>query len=255
MSIHLSGNNNWLRCLHPKSESVLRLFCFPPAGSGALFFRKWALADVFPEAEVYAICLPGRESRLREPLFTDIHLLVSALLPNMISYLDIPFLIVGHSLGAIVGFEVVNRLQNQGLPLPLKLFVSARQAPTTNLNTNELHLLPNSKLKEKLHLYAGTPVAVLQNDELMNLFLPIIRADLKMNETYNAGRGVQLDCPISAFAGLNDPVTSVSDVSRWAEHTKRSFELHTYPGGHFPTNEEIRLIMSIIEAEVKAEQR
>lgn len=251
MPVPLSDKDRWLKCFNPKPESAFRLFCCPPAGSGTLFFRNWALGDLFPEAEMHAICFPGRESRFREPLFTDINQLIDALLPNMLSYLDKPFLIFGHSLGAIIGFEIAHRLQSQDLPLPIKLFVSARQAPGVDLQNKGLHLLPDSELKEELRLYAGTPEAVLHDDGFMKLLLPIVRADLQMNETYNFVHRVQLDCPISAFAGLNDPVTSVSDVNCWAEHTKQEFKLHTYAGGHFPTRQEIISIMSIIKDETK----
>lgn len=245
-----SNSNLWLKCLNPRPNSGFRLFCFPPAGSGALFFRDWMLSDGFSEAEIYALCMPGRENRLKEPPLTSMEPLIESLLPNLVNYIDKPFLLFGHSLGAIIAFELTLQMQSQNLPLPIKLFVSARQAPGIQSSKERLHVLPDTVLKQRLSLYGGTPEPVLNNKCLMELFLPIIRADLRINETYSFKDKIRVKCPISGFAGVNDQMISASDVDRWKELTTEEFKLHTYKGGHFPSLHESRSMLNTIRAEV-----
>lgn len=250
MNSYSSDSNPWLKCLNPKPNSVFRLFCFPPAGSGALFFRNWMLSNTFSEAEIYALCMPGRENRLKEPPLTSMESLIEVLLPNLVNYLDKPFLMFGHSLGAIIAFELTLKMQNQNFPLPIKLFVSARQAPGIQPSKDRLHLLSDTALKRELRSYRGTPESVLNNKCLMELFLPIIRADLRLNETYSFNDKIRVRCPISGFAGESDPMISVSDVGRWKELTTKEFRLYTYTGGHFPSLYESGSILDTIRSEI-----
>ncbi|NEQ43483.1 MAG: thioesterase [Leptolyngbya sp. SIOISBB] len=249
MASYLRNEDLWLKCLNPKPDSIFRLFCFPPAGSGTLFFRDWMLSDIFPQAEVYALCMPGRESRIEEPLLTTMESLTEPLLPCLTNFLEKPFFMFGHSLGAIVALELTLQLQSQNFPLPRKLFVSARQAPSNQSSKKMLHSLSDSELQKELKLYGGTPDSVMNNKDLMSLFLPIIRADLKINETYSLKNGIRTRLPISAFAGQTDQVISVADVHQWERLTEEEFRLHTYPGGHFPSAHEKSSILEIIASD------
>lgn len=227
-----SQNSAWFRCFHPRPDSAFRLFCFPYAGAGASVFRSWA-QEAPTGIEVYGIQLPGREFRLREPLLTDVNAVVDAIAPEMADLLDKPFAIFGHSLGALIGFELTRRLQALSLPTPQRLFVSARQAPQVPLEGKQIHLLPEAELKAELRDYAGTPEVVLQDDSLMSLLLPVVRADIGMNETYQYVSELPISCPISAFAGLRDSKVRVASVEAWAEQTTEDFKLHCFDGNHF----------------------
>jgi medium-chain acyl-[acyl-carrier-protein] hydrolase len=221
------------------------LFCFPYAGSGASVFRPWSLQVASP-IEIYGIQLPGREYRLKEQPITDIKVLVEALMSALLPFLDRPFAIFGHSVGALIGFEVTRQLQRQSWPMPQRLFVSARQAPHWALSGKILHQLSDSALKEELRTYGGTPELVLQNHELMSLFLPVLRADLTINETYHYEVGKLLNCPISAFAGLQDTKVSIASVEAWAEHTTQAFHLRLFPGNHFFIKEETTALPKLL---------
>ncbi|PSR19681.1 putative thioesterase [filamentous cyanobacterium CCP3] len=240
-----SEKSPWLSCYSPKADADFRLLCFPYAGAGASVFRPWSEA-AGPALEVQGIQLPGREYRLREPLLTDVSSVVDALIPDIVNLLDKPFSIFGHSLGALIAFEFTRKLQRLSLPLPQRLFVSARQAPQIPLRGQKTHLLPESHLMEELRHYAGTPEVVLQDNGLMSILLPIIRADLAMNETYDYTPASQLPCPISAFAGLKDTKVSVSSVEAWADQTSQDFEVYYFSGNHFFIKQDYPSILNFI---------
>jgi medium-chain acyl-[acyl-carrier-protein] hydrolase len=222
----------WIKCFRSNPQARLRLFCFPYAGGGASVFRSWA--DQLPNpVEVCAIQLPGREDRHRDALFTDLPSLIATLLPDFVACLDHPFVFFGHSLGALVCFELARQLRQQNHPMPLHLFVAGRRAPQVTDSDPPIHNLPDDRFIAELRSYKGTSEVVLQNAELMALFLPILRADFAMNETYVYTTQSPLNCPISAFGGLEDHTVSFENLKAWQAQTTASFDLQMFPGGHF----------------------
>ncbi|HBB36167.1 MAG TPA: putative thioesterase [Cyanobacteria bacterium UBA8803] len=241
--------NYWLKCNKPNPHARLRLFCFPYAGGGASVFRSWS--DRLTEIEVWSIQPPGRESRLKEPLFTDISPLINSLLPALIPHLNVPFAFFGHSLGALVVFDLARHLRRYNYPTPLHLFVSGRQAPHVPDPDPPIYQLPDPELVEELRRYNGTPDAVLQNPELMDFLLPILRADLAIDETYIYTSESPLDLPISVFGGLEDRKTPHPSMDAWREQTTQSFTLRMFPGGHFFIKEKQELLLQYILDDLK----
>ncbi len=224
--------NSWVVCPKPIAQARLRLFCFPYAGGGATVFREWA--NYFPPSiEVCAIQLPGRESRWREPLFTHWEPLVQALAQALRPYFDRPFAFFGHSLGALIGFELARALARQNNLAPLHLFVAGHAAPQVPNTEPAIHQMPGPEFIQKLESLSGTPAEVLQNAELMELFLPVLRADFAINETYSYTPGQPLECPISAFGGLQDKIFIPADLEGWRDQTRQVFTLRLLPGDHF----------------------
>ena len=210
----------------------MHLFCFPYAGGAASTFCTWA--DGLPrEVEVCPIQLPGRENRLREPPFTQLGPLVHALAQAMRPYLGKPFVFFGHSMGAAISFELARQLRRQGDPGPLYLFVSGSHAPQVPDPNPPIHHLPEAEFMEELRRLNGTPETVLRNAELMQLLLPLLRADLALHETYVYVPDDPLDCPISAFGGLKDQQVCRDDLAAWRDQTYGAFTLHMLPGDHF----------------------
>ncbi len=225
-------HNNWVACAKPNPQAKLRLFCFHYAGGGASVFRGWR--DSLPQSvEVCAIELPGRGMRLRESPFTQLEPLVQHLASTLLPYLDKPFAFFGHSMGGLVSFELTRLLRREYRVSPVHLFVSGYRAPQVPDPDPPIHALPESEFLRELRRFNGTPEAVLENAELMQLLLPTLRADFAVIETYAYTPETPLDCPITAFGGLQDREASCDELEAWREQTNASFVLKMFPGDHF----------------------
>jgi surfactin synthase thioesterase subunit len=222
----------WFKVLGDAPEAKLRLFCFPYAGAGALIFLPWP--DALPdEVEVIAAQLPGHWSRLPEPPFAQLSPLVESLADVIDLYLDKPFAFFGHSMGAMIGFELARQLRRLGRPLPHHLFVSGRRAPQIRETEPPIYDLPDVELIGELRKLNGTPAEVLEDHELMALVLPILRADLSICQTYDYRPEPPLDCPITVFGGISDEEASESRLSAWSEQTTATYRKEMFPGDHF----------------------
>ncbi len=231
----MTTTNSWITRPKPNPKARLRLFCFPFAGGAASSFRTWP-DQLTPDIEVCPVELPGRGKRLREPLVTGILPLIETLTPALLPYLDIPFAFFGHSLGTIISFELARQLRREKAPSPRHLFISGRRAPQVPPRKRPLHNLPKSELIEELRQYNGTPEAVLANQDLMELFLPILRADFGINENYTYTSEPPLNWPISVFGGLEDTDANSDELNAWRDQTSSTFTIDMFPGGHFFIN-------------------
>lgn len=209
----------------------LRLLCFPYAGGGASVFRPWA-ALLPPWVELCAVQLPGRENRVAEPLRRRLPALVVEAADGLLPLLDPPFALFGHSLGAVLAFELCRVFRRAGWPLPERLFVSAHVAPQRAYLRRRLHHLPDAELLRELRGYRGTPDAVLDSAELVRLLLPVVRADFELLDTYSYVPEPPLDVPISAFGAVDDVEIRLEDVAAWREQTSAEFTLREFSGGH-----------------------
>ncbi|MDL5057570.1 thioesterase II family protein [Geitlerinema calcuttense] len=227
-----SQSKSWITYPQPNPRAKLRLFCFHYAGGGAVSFRNWSDALPF-EVEVCPIELPGRGARLFEQPFAQLQPLIEALSVALVPHCTKPFAFLGHSMGALVGFELARSLRRKGDRLPLYLLLSGHRAPQLPDLDPPLHALPDDQLLQELRRYNGTPEAVLQNAELMQLLLPTLRADFSVVETYRYQPEPPLDCPIFAFGGLQDWKVKPEDLEAWRQQTTQAFTLQMFPGDHF----------------------
>jgi len=224
--------DSWISFRKPGPKSRLRLFCFPSAGAGALIFRTWS--DRLPaDVDVCPVQLPGRGARLMERPFTRLSPLVEALAQGLAPLLDMPFAFFGHSLGTLVSFELARRIRKQYGVHPVRLFVSAGHAPQIPYRAPSINTLPDKEFLAELRRLNGTPSELLDHEELMEIMLPILRADFALYETYVYSIEPPLNCPISAFGGLQDRRVSDSDLEAWRAQTSVSFSLQMFPGDHF----------------------
>lgn len=216
----------------PSDDSSMRLFCFPHAGAGASSFRDWPRH--LPEhVAVCPVQLPGRETRFREAPFTSVEPLVSELVYALNPYLDRPFALYGHSVGALVAFEFARALRREGLPQPAHLFVSGRPAPQTAARLPLLHDLGHPQLMQELHDLGGTPAAVLRNPDLRALLLPLIQADFAVNETYRYHEEKTLPVPLTVYQGTDDMRVSAVEAHAWESQSTGPFRVKYLTGGHF----------------------
>jgi medium-chain acyl-[acyl-carrier-protein] hydrolase len=228
---------------------MIRLFCFPYAGGGASIFRHWA--NGLPEfVEVCPVQLPGRETRFREAAFTRLGPLIEALAGELGPYLDPPFAFFGHSMGALLAFELARRLRRDGRPQPVGLFVSGCGAPQIRTQESPIHALPVADFRERLRGLNGTPAAVLDNDELMDLLLPTLRGDFALCETYTYTPAPPLSCPISAWGGLGDDTVGRQELDAWRAQTTGSFRLRMLRGDHFFLQSAQPLLLRALAAEL-----
>jgi medium-chain acyl-[acyl-carrier-protein] hydrolase len=222
----------WLPFHRPRADSRLRLFCFPYAGAGASLFRPWA--EVLPAGmELCAVQLPGREARLSEPPFTSMLALMGALDEALAPLLEErPFAFFGHSLGALLAFELTRHLRRRGGPVPRYLFVSGAPGPGLPRSGPPLHALPEPEFLQAVRLLSGGSDAVLGNAEFADVWGRLMRADLQLAETYQLLPEPVLDVPIAAFGGVADPTVSREELATWSEQTRGGFSQHMLPGGH-----------------------
>jgi medium-chain acyl-[acyl-carrier-protein] hydrolase len=171
-----------------------------------------------------------------EPPVTRLSPLIEALAEALFPLLDIPFAFFGHSMGALVSFELARRLRRESAVQPIRLFISADRAPQIPNRDPPIHSLPEGEFLVELCRLNGTPREVLEDDELRAIMLPLLRADFAVYETYEYSTEPPLDCPISAFGGLQDQRVSRDDLEAWRDQTSVAFSLRMFPGDHFFLN-------------------
>ena len=236
----------WVTQHKANPDARLRLFCFPYAGGGTALFHAWH-RHLPEDIEVCAILLPGRESRYREPAYDRLPPLITTLSDVLAPFLDKPFAFFGHSMGALISFELARQIHLRFKRLPVHLFVSGRGAPQLGYTKPPIHGLPQKVFIEELRHMNGTPEEVLQNAELMQLLLPTLRADFAVCENYVYTPDLVLDCPISAFGGDNDPRAGTKELAAWHAQTSKPFTLQMFPGNHFFIHSAAPDLLTIIE--------
>jgi medium-chain acyl-[acyl-carrier-protein] hydrolase len=194
-------------------------------------FRPWAsrLPDVI---EVVAIEFAGRGTRRAEPLLRDLRQAAASLASAIAALDDRPFAFFGHSMGAMLAYELARQLRGSGRE-PVYAFLSACPAPHRLAERRGLHRLPDHALLVEIARRNGIPEAVLAEPELMALLLPIIRADLQMFETYDVETREPLRCDVLALCGDADATVAEEEMRDWTAYAGAAFRLERFPGDHF----------------------
>ena len=239
----------WLAFRKPNPRARLRLFCFPYAGGGASIYRMWA--EKLPDTvEVCPVQLPGRGAWMNAPAFTDVTLLVEALAAAILPLLDKPYALFGHSMGGLISFELARYLRRQQFRSPLHMFISGRNAPQIPDPDMPKYDLPEGEFMEELRRLNGTPREVLDNEELMMLMIPLLRADFSVCETYTYTSEPPLDCPISVFGGLQDYEVKPEVLEGWREQTSKAFMRRMLLGDHFFLHSEQAVLLRVLAQEL-----
>ncbi len=225
----------WFRRYAPSEDATVRLVCFPHAGGSAGYFHPVAQA-LAPKVEVLAAQYPGRQDRYREPCVDSVQELARLGALALRDWDDRPFALFGHSLGAMVAYEVARHFAAAGGDGPVHLFVSGRRSPTCH-RAESVHRLSDDALIAEVMALGGTNPQVLADPETRSLVLPALRSDYRAAETYRHGPGAAVRCPVTALTGDADPRTSLEEAAAWQEHAPAGgFELLVFGGDHFFLN-------------------
>ena len=239
----------WTRVVRPRPAARLRLICLPWAGGGASGYRDWP-SHLPDDVEVVAVQLPGREARFAEPPVSSMEPLVARLAAGVLGQLDRPFALFGHSMGALIAFELARRLRSMGRD-PVRLLVAGSRAPhLPSRRARDRHTLPDQEFVSTVRELGGMPPEVLGSPDLLDLVLPALRADFALVETHTHGAGPVLHCPISAFGGVEDDDVGRDDLAAWSRHTTGPFRSHLLPGGHFFVHSSRESLLRIVATEV-----
>jgi medium-chain acyl-[acyl-carrier-protein] hydrolase len=249
----MSMRTPWLGNWEPNRRAGVRLFCFPYAGGGDSIFRSWQqiLSDTI---EVCPVQLPGRGLRINEPLCTEISQLVRDMGQALAPCLNKPFALFGHSMGALIAFELARYVRNEYRVQPLHLFASGRCSPQITNEPFDLKQF-DSELPEMLRRGNGTPEEVLEDPELMELVLPVLRSDWALCKSYIFTPEPPFNFPITAFGGLDDPGVPRRYLEGWREHTTGPFVLRMLPGNHFFLKTSRLLLLEAISKELDHDMR
>ncbi|MBS1799375.1 MAG: thioesterase [Acidobacteria bacterium] len=232
-TFHHPQKDKWISPRDRIEGARVRLFCLPHAGSGAVTYQSWK-RELPSFVEICALRLPGREMRLSERVNSNCRILSKDIAEAVAGECDLPYAIFGHSMGALLAFELARNLRDKGVSQPKLLFLSGRIGAHVALRTSPLHELPLDLFLAELEVrYGALPRELLEDREMLDFYLPILRADIKLVETYQYQTCNPLDCPIYVTAGEDDRSVWAEGLSAWKQHTTGDFGLTMYQGGHF----------------------
>lgn len=235
----------WVRRFHPRPEAAVRLICLPHAGGGAPAYFPTSAA-MTSDVEVLAVQYPGRQERRHEPLIDSVDRLAeelfSVLAPDTRE--GESYALFGHSMGAMVAYELALRFQDAGRP-PLRLFASGRRAPS-RYRPEEREAVDDESLMAELRELSGTDQRLFQRDDLLRASLPVLRNDYRAADSYVHRPGATLTCPVTVLIGGDDPQVTVDEARSWRDHTTGGSEVLVYAGGHFYLTEHQAQVASVI---------
>jgi len=224
---------------------LLNVFCLPFAGASKYSYQKFA--QVAPrKLNIIPYELPGRGARYKEALLTNMENMVDDFLSNMLSRLNTPYVIYGHSMGALLGYMITKKLADNNLKLPKHLFLSGRGGPSVSGNYPHRSSLPKKEFIKNLQELGGSPDKVLEDNGLMEIFEPILRADFKSIESYQYATAGPLEVSITCLIGTEE-ATTYEEALAWRKETSLSFCIKEFPGKHFFIFDHAKEIVNIIQ--------
>lgn len=240
--------NRWVRPYRLTPMPRVRLVCLAHAGGSASFFRDWA-SGLPGDIDVLAVQYPGREERFAEPCATRMNQWVKPIVQALGFYADRPLALFGHSLGALVAHEVAQALTDEGLA-PQALFVSAHPAPDCQ-RPGALHQACDHSLLADVRRQSGEGQAQLTDPAMQAVFLPALRADYELLETWRGTAQAPLPCPVHALSACDDSEADATEISAWQGTTRLPLQTRQFPGGHFYLVEHRQAVLDEVARQLK----
>ncbi|MGC9381243.1 thioesterase II family protein [Streptomyces sp. MH13] len=247
------ASSRWIRRYHPSEGSQVRLVCLPHAGGSASFYFPMSQA-LAPALDVLSVQYPGRQDRRDEPGITDMACYADELAGELLPWLDRPLAFFGHSMGAVLAFEVTRRLERDHGVTPVRIFASGRRAPSSHRHET-VHLRDDDGVVAEMRELSGTDSRILGDEEILRMVLPAIRTDYTAIENYRAAPEDVVHTPITVLTGEADPRTTREEAESWGKHTTSDVEIHCFPGGHFFLANHQERIMKIVSERLTADAR
>jgi len=234
-----------IETLTKNQNANVRLFCFHYGGGSGVSFYPW-IGKIPNFVELMVVELPGRGNNMSQPLLTDVHDITIFLVEEIKYYLDKPFVFFGHSVGSLISFELTKAMKGQNLPLPVHLILSGSMAPHTLHKRQHICHLDDEAFSKELKIYNGIPQEVQNESSLMDIFLPIIRADMSIIENYKYSPSKPLECDITTITGNDDLTVSREDAKAWGHYTGLSYNHCTLNGDHFFIKTALQEVINIV---------
>ncbi|WP_046496910.1 thioesterase II family protein [Streptomyces odonnellii] len=252
-------NSQWFRRFGEARSGGVRLICFPHAGGSASVYvplsrRLSSGPDDGDGVDVLAVQYPGRQDRRNETPPAGIVELAGRIAEELGTADGRPYAFFGHSMGALLAHETARALVTRGAPVPVRLFLSGRGAPTPYPNRHDV-LADDREILAAVRSLGGTGATVLADPELVEMALPALRADYRALASYRWSGGAPLDIPMTVLAGRDDPVVAVEEAARWREFTRAGYELEVFPGGHFYLDQHLDAVAGLVLSGVHAHMR
>lgn len=224
----------------------MKLFCFPYAGASAMVYTKWK-AHLAEGIELIPVELAGRGRYLGTPFYDSFEDMIEDVYCKIENKLDDgPYSIFGHSMGSWIAYDLAHKISELKRPEPEHIFFSGRRAPHIESRRMKYYELPDDEFLDEVYRLGGTPKELLENKELLTMFLPVLRADFRLVDLYQyEERPGKLSCNISVLSGEEDAI-SLPDLRAWELHSSADCTVHMLPGGHFFINEHITRVTDIV---------
>lgn len=246
MTLSIAASRSLRRYRSP-TQSRVRLVCFPWCGAGASVYRRLALS--MPERiELLAVQLPGREERFSERRLVRMQEVIDHVMSDIVALQDRPLVLFGHSMGGLVAYEMALALRNRTGREPDMLIVSGHGAPRSRGATDpSWHNASDEQFIANICQLGGTPTDILDDRDMMQTLIPVMRADYEVLDTYEQHSAAPMACPLIACAGDEDRAVTRESMSAWRQYAGGSYRNHWFTGGHFYLHTRPRALTRCLE--------
>ncbi|KQN69156.1 hypothetical protein ASF04_16560 [Duganella sp. Leaf61] len=244
--------SDWFIKLQHTPKARIRVFFFHYAGGGASIFRGWE-RHFSREVDVFAVQSPGRENRYSAPPIASLERKVALLHEEIAPYLDLPCIFVGHSMGAMLAFELARAIEAGGIDRPAHVVLSAARAPHLPRIKPLMGGLSHDEFIEQVKMFSRTPDEILDNREIMEVFMPMLRADFTLSESRVFQPEPRLQAPATVFSGVDDDAVPIADAEAWDRLLAQGADYLAFDGGHFFIHSEQARFVAAVQAIVHHE--